>query len=43
MKEVRIHKRPYLLPGITSYFDSGTADRDADVALQRELDKVAGK
>jgi len=42
-KKVRIPKRPYLLPGITSYFDSGTADREADVALQRELDKVAGK
>ena len=39
-KRVRIPKRPYLLPGITSYFDSGTADREADVAIQRELDKV---
>lgn len=42
-KMVRMPKRPYLLPGITSYFDSGAANNDAEVALQRELDKVAGK
>jgi phage gpG-like protein len=39
-KHVHIPKRPYLLPGIQNYFQSGEAPRDAEVFLQKELDRV---
>jgi phage gpG-like protein len=38
-KLVRMPKRPYLLPGIQSYFQTGQAEDTAHKILQRELDK----
>ncbi len=39
VKQVTMPARPYLLPGIQTYFSSGTAEHDAEIALQHELDK----
>lgn len=39
-KKVRMPKRPYLLPGIVNFFQSGEANRDGERFLQKELDRV---
>jgi phage gpG-like protein len=38
--DIKMPKRPYLLPGITNYFNSGEAGRDSERFLQLELDRV---
>ena len=38
--DITMPKRPYLLPGITTYFNSGEAGGDAERFLQKELDRV---
>jgi phage gpG-like protein len=42
-KLVRMPKRPYILPGILTYFTNGEAEREAEKYLQRELDKRAAR
>jgi hypothetical protein len=39
-RHVRIPARPYLLPGILTYFEYGYAERTGEAILQRELTRI---